>query len=295
MNINITNDNNKVNDLEYKSILARKKIIEITTRCESGHLGGSLSCIDILIALYFKILKHNPLDPDWELRDRFVLSKGHAAPALYVVLSMCGYFPEEELSTFRKLNSRLQGHPDSKKLPGIEISTGSLGLGFSAAVGMALGYKYDGIKSHIFCLLGDGECDEGQVWEAAMFASHNKLENITAIIDRNGFQIDGKTENIMKLEPLADKWKSFGWLVKEINGHDIDQIINSLEQSRRSRSAIIANTVKGKGVSFLENNNKYHSKPCNNNECEIALEELDKKLSVIKKNKKNFKKNYEFY
>ena len=216
MNINITNDNNKVNDLEYKSILARKKIIEITTRCESGHLGGSLSCIDILIALYFKILKHNPLDPDWELRDRFVLSKGHAAPALYVVLSMCGYFPEEELSTFRKLNSRLQGHPDSKKLPGIEISTGSLGLGFSAAVGMALGYKYDGIKSHIFCLLGDGECDEGQVWEAAMFASHNKLENITAIIDRNGFQIDGKTENIMKLEPLADKWKSFGWLKRKL-------------------------------------------------------------------------------
>ncbi|GAG59240.1 unnamed protein product [marine sediment metagenome] len=169
-----------IRELEKKSNIARQKILKMTTECEGGHLAGSLSCTDLLVALYFHILNHRPNKPLWEKRDRFILSKGHAAPVFYVLLSMSGYFPDEELSTLRKIDSRLQGHPDCKKLPGVEISTGSLGQGFSAAVGMALGYKYDNHKGHIFCLLGDGECDEGQVWEAAMFASNYDLKNITA-------------------------------------------------------------------------------------------------------------------
>jgi len=255
--------NNSIKVLEKKSNLARQKIIEVTTEVEGGHLAGSLSCIDILIAIYFKVLKHKPDNPDWENRDRFILSKGHGAPAFYVALAMSGYFPQDELFTLRKINSRLQGHPDCKKLPGIEISTGSLGQGLSAAVGMALGYKYDNKKdSQIYCLLGDGECDEGQVWEAAMFASSYNLKNITVIIDRNGYQIDGRTKDVMKLEPLDLKWKSFGWEVEKIDGHDMRGIVDALRKSRGRRIVIIAHTVKGKGVSFLENNNAYHSKHC---------------------------------
>ena len=272
---------NTIKNLEKKANIARQKILEMTTKCEGGHLAGSLSCIDILIALYFGILNHRPLDPDWVNRDRFVLSKGHAAPAFYVSLAMAGYFPENELSTLRKINSRLQGHPDCKKLPGIEISTGSLGQGFSAAVGMALGYKYDKKDGHIYCLLGDGECDEGQVWEAAMFASHYDLRNITAIIDRNGYQIDGDTEKVMKLEPLDQKWTSFNWETEKINGHDINQIIKALKNSKNKRKVVIANTIKGKGISFLENNNAYHSKPCNRNDCKLALNELKEKFKKI--------------
>ena len=254
----------------------------MTTECEGGHLAGSLSCIDILIALYFEVLNHRPDQPDWPKRDRFILSKGHGAPAFYVALAMSGYFPEEELLTLRKIGSRLQGHPDSKKLPGIEISTGSLGQGLSAAVGMALGYKIDGRDlSKVFCLMGDGECDEGQVWEAAMFASHNELGNITAIIDRNGYQVDGRTEEVLRLEPLGSKWKSFGWKVSEIDGHNMEQIVDVLEKSRGVRSLVIANTVKGKGVSFLENNNAYHSKPCSRNDCDIAIKELEEELINI--------------
>jgi len=274
--------NNIVKTLEKKSNIARQKILKMTTECEGGHLAGSLSCIDILVAIYFKILRHKPDNPDWEDRDRFILSKGHGAPAFYTVLAMCGYFPEEELFTLRKINSRLQGHPDCKKLPGIEISTGSLGQGFSAAVGMALGYKYDNkIDSQVYCLLGDGECDEGQVWETAMFASSYNLKNITAIIDRNGYQIDGKTEDVMKLEPLDLKLKSFGWEVKEIDGHNMNEIVDALEKSRGRRVAVIAHTVKGKGVSFIENNNTYHSKPCNKNDCEKAINELCEKFELI--------------
>jgi len=268
--------------LEIKSNIARQKIIEVTTEVEGGHLAGSLSCIDILIALYFKVLKHKPDNPNWENRDRFILSKGHGAPALYTVLAMSKYFPEEELFTLRKINSRLQGHPDCKKLPGIEISTGSLGQGLSAAVGMALGYKYDGKKdSQIYCLLGDGECDEGQVWEAAMFASSYNLKNITVIIDRNGYQIDGRTKDVMKLEPLDLKWKSFGWEVEEIDGHDMGKIVDVLEKSRGRRIVIVAHTIKGKGVSFLENNNAYHAKPCCREDCRKAIDELSKKYELM--------------
>ncbi|MBM3702748.1 MAG: transketolase [Actinobacteria bacterium] len=267
--------------LEIKSNIARQKIIEVTTEVEGGHLAGSLSCIDILIAIYFKVLKHKPKNPNWENRDRFILSKGHGAPALYTVLAMNKYFPEEELFTLRKINSRLQGHPDCKKLPGIEISTGSLGQGLSVAVGMALGYKYDGKNSQIYCLLGDGECDEGQVWEAAMFASSYNLKNITIIIDRNGYQIDGRTEDVMKLEPLDLKWKSFGWEVEEIDGHDMRKIVDVLDKSRGRRIVIIAHTIKGKGVSFLENNNAYHAKPCSRKDCKRAIVELSKKYELI--------------
>ncbi|MGM0366930.1 MAG: transketolase [Actinomycetota bacterium] len=261
--------------------LARQKIIKVTTEVEGGHLAGSLSCTDILVALYFKALRHKPDNPVWEERDRFILSKGHAAPAFYVVLAMSGYLAEEELFSLRKINSRLQGHPDCKKLPGIEISTGSLGQGFSAAVGMALGYKYDGKEGQIYCLLGDGECDEGQVWEAAMFASSYGLNNITAIIDRNGYQIDGKTEEVLKLEPFAKKWESFGWDVRKVDGHEVDKVAESLLSARGKRQVIIANTVKGKGVSFLENNNQYHSKPCCQKDCQKAINELCEKLECI--------------
>ncbi len=272
---------NIIRELEKNSNIARQKILRMTTECEGGHLAGSLSCTDIIVVLYLHILNHRPDEPHWEKRDRFILSKGHAAPAFYVLLSMSGYFPDKELSTLRKINSRLQGHPDCKKLPGVEISTGSLGQGFSAAVGMALGYKYDNHKGHIFCMLGDGECDEGQIWEAAMFASNYDLKNITAIIDRNGYQVDGPTEKVMKLEPLDKKWESFGWNVLEINGHDIKQIVDAFENSRDNRNVIIANTVKGKGVSFLENNNEYHSKPCSTSICDLAISELNKKLEQI--------------
>jgi transketolase len=272
----------KISDLKRNANIARQKIIRMTTECEGGHLAGSLSCIDILVALYLEVLNHRPHQPDWKERDRFVLSKGHGAPAFYVALAMSGYFPEKELSTLRKIDSRLQGHPDSKKLPGIEISTGSLGQGLSAAVGMALGNKVDGREtSEVFCLLGDGECDEGQVWEAAMFASHNRLENITAIIDRNGYQIDGRTEEVVKLEPLGAKWESFGWKVSEADGHDMGQVVGALSNSRGVRSVVIANTIKGKGVSFLENNNAYHSKPCSKKDCDMAIKELEEGLVKI--------------
>jgi len=271
-----------VKELERKSNLARQKIIKVTTEVEGGHLAGSLSCIDILVALYFRVLKHKSNMPDWDKRDRFILSKGHAAPAFYTVLSMSGYFPEQELFSLRKINSRLQGHPDCKKIPGIEISTGSLGQGLSAAVGMALGYKYDGKKNlQIFCLIGDGECDEGQIWESAMFASNYGLKNITVIIDRNKYQIDGRTADVMKLEPLDSKWKSFGWRTMEIDGHNMKNIIGALEKSRGKRMVIIANTIKGRGVSFLENNNKYHSKPCSRIDCGRAIDELCNKLESI--------------
>jgi len=263
------------------SNFARQKILEITTLNKSGHLAGSLSCIDILITLYSSILIHNPKNSSWDDRDRFVLSKGHAAPAFYTTLAFCGYLPVSELETLRRINSRLQGHPDSKRLPGVEISTGSLGLGFSAAVGMALGLKIDAKKSRVFTLLGDGECDEGSVWEAAMFASHYDLKNITAIIDRNGYQIDGPTQKVMNLEPFAEKWRAFGWGVDEINGHDYVQIFESLRDAAGKRMVIIASTIKGAGVSFLENNNAYHSKPCDEVKCREAIEELSRKVCEI--------------
>ncbi len=272
---------NSLQMLQKKAIEARKLIVKMTTTVQGGHLTGSLSSIDILVALFFQVMKHDPKNCQWDLRDRFVLSKGHGAPALYTVMAMSGYFDINELYTLRKINSRLQGHPDSSILPGIEICTGSLGTGFSAAVGMAMGIKLSGGDQRVFALLGDGENDEGQIWEAAMAARHFELDNIVAIIDRNHYQIDGSTEEIMRLEPLADKWRSFGWTVLEIDGHDMEQLIAAFKLSNKKRTVIIANTIKGKGVSLVENNNAYHSKPLSAQDSIKALEELDIKLREV--------------
>ncbi len=262
--------------LVKKSNLVRKKILGIIFRAGSGHPGGSLSAVEIGTALFFHILNHDPKNPCLPERDRFILSKGHAAPLLYVLLQESGYFPEQWLETFRELNSPLQGHPSSIKCPGIEISTGSLGQGLSICCGIALGNRQKNLNCYAFTLLGDGELDEGQVWEAAMFASHFKLSNVIAFIDRNGLQIDGTTEKIMALEPLSEKWKSFGWDVHTINGHSFADIIMSVDNAKKSPkpSVIIANTIKGKGVSFMENNASWHGKAPNKIEYELAMKEL---------------------
>jgi len=254
----------------------RKHVINMLYEAGSGHPGGSLSCVDILTTLYFHTMRHNPLEPEWADRDRFILSKGHAAPALYATLAEAGYFPVEELQSLRKIGSMLQGHPDSE-VPGVEVSSGSLGQGLSIANGIALAGKRDKKVYRVYTLLGDGECDEGQVWEAAMFASHYKLDNLTAIVDRNGLQIDGPTEKIMRLESIADKWRAFGWHVIEIDGNEIKEIIAALDDAKSilgRPTVIIAHTFKGKGISFMEWINAFHGRALNKEEMEKALEEL---------------------
>jgi transketolase len=267
-------------DFSHLSSIAkriRRIIIEIIHRAGSGHPGGSLSGVEIGTALFFHLLVHNPEKAKDPLRDRFILSKGHAAPLLYALLQESGYFPEEWLSGFRKLDSPLQGHPHSLKCPGVEVSTGSLGQGLSIACGLAWGERDNQHKNHIYTLMGDGELDEGQVWEAAMFASHYHLHNLIAFIDRNNLQIDGKTETVMALEPLALKWQAFGWDVQEINGHSFSEIISSVKRAKKTPqpSVIIARTVKGKGVSFMENERDWHGKAPNAEEFELALRELE--------------------
>jgi len=255
----------------------RRHVIAMIGTAGSGHPGGSLSAADIITALYFKILRHDPSNPHWEDRDRFILSKGHAAPILYATLAERGYFPVEELTTLRKLDSRLQGHADRTLVPGVEMSSGSLGQGLSFGVGAALAGRLDDREYRVYVLLGDGECDEGQVWEAAMAAAHFKLDKLTAIIDHNQLQLDGWTKDIMNLEPLAEKWRSFGWHTIEINGHDLGQTVDALEQAKLVKgqpTAIIALTVKGKGVSFMENNPNFHGKAPTADEVAKALEEL---------------------
>jgi transketolase len=266
--------------LKEAAITVRQEIVKMTSNAKSGHLGGSLSCVDILVALYFHYLKHNPQNPSWPERDRFVLSKGHAAPAFYATLALSGYFPREELKTFRDIDSRLQGHPDNKKTPGVEISTGSLGQGLSVAVGMALGFKLVGKNNQVYALVGDGELDEGEIWEAAMFASHYKIVNITVLVDRNHGQNDGRTEEVMSMEPLAVKWSAFGWSVLEVDGHNIKNILDVLDRSMENRNkpiVIIAETVKGKGISFVEGNNDYHAKPLPKELVAQAIAELGKR------------------
>lgn len=257
----------------------RASVIEMLAEAGSGHPGGSLSLAEILTTLYFKVMNIDPDNPDWEERDRLVLCKGHAAPVLYAVLAERGYFPKEELKTLRKLGSILQGHPDMKKTPGVEISTGSLGQGLSAAVGMALGNKLDKKKARVFAILGDGEIEEGQVWEAAMAAKHYKLDNLTAVLDYNGLQIDGPINEVMSPEPIKQKWEAFGWNVIEIDGHDIEQIIEAFEKSASVKgqpSIIIAKTVKGKGVSFMENQVGWHGNAPSREEADQALQEIMK-------------------
>ncbi|MCD6414491.1 MAG: transketolase [Candidatus Diapherotrites archaeon] len=265
-----------VKDLEKKARRLRKDIVEMTAEAGSGHPGGSLSAADIVAVLYFYQMRHKPENPEWPDRDKFVLSKGHAAPVLYAALAESGYFAVSELKSLRKLGSMLQGHPDRVKIPGVEISTGSLGQGLSASVGMALAAKLDKKDTRVYCLIGDGECEEGQIWEAAMSASHYNLDNLTAILDRNKLQIDGSTKEVMSIEPIADKWKAFGWHVTVIDGHDIRAIIKALNAKtpKGKPYIIIANTTKGKGVSFMEGVVDFHGKAPTREEASKALEEL---------------------
>ncbi len=263
--------------LETKIWEIRRYIILMTTAAGSGHPGGSLSAVDIVATLYFRVMNVNPKRPDDPERDRFVLSKGHAAPLLYAVLAECGFFPVQELMTLRRLGSRLQGHPDMRKLPGVEMSTGSLGQGLSAANGMALAAKLDGRQYRVYVLLGDGEIQEGQVWEAAMAAAHYKLDNVTAFLDYNGLQIDGPVDEVMSLGRVADKWRSFGWHVIEINGHDVNAILRAVEEAQEVKgrpTMIIARTVKGKGVSFMENQVDWHGTAPKGEKATQALIEL---------------------
>ena len=263
--------------LEKKAKEIRRDIISMTAAAGSGHPGGSLSAADIVTALYFQIMRLDPERPAWLDRDRFVLSKGHAAPVLYSALAERGFFPTSELLTLRKLGSRLQGHPDMKSLPGVEMSTGSLGQGLAVANGMALTGKLDNRDYRVFVLMGDGENQEGMIWEAAMAAAHYKLDNLTAFLDHNGLQIDGPVREVMSVEPVADKWKAFGWDVQVIDGHDISQIIKAVEKAKEVKGRpqmIVAETVKGKGVSFMENNVDWHGKAPNPQETEKALAEL---------------------
>ena len=271
-------DDKIIKELELKAAIIRRHVIKMTHEAGSGHPGGSLSATDVITALYFHILNVDPKNPKLKDRDRFVLSKGHAAPALYAALAEKGFFPVEELMTLRKLGSRLQGHPDMTKTPGIEASTGSEGQGLSISIGMALGAKLDRKHYRIFVMLGDGEMDCGQTWEAAMAAAHYKLDNLTAIVDRNKLQLDGPTEKIMSIEPLADKWKAFGWHVVEINGHDFKEIINSITIAKEVKgkpTVVIAHTVKGKGVSFMEGSVGFHGKAPNDEQYEQAMKELE--------------------
>jgi transketolase len=266
-----------INFLKEKAIVLRVEILKMLTEAGSGHTGGSLSAADIVTALYFCKMRHKPEDPKWRERDRFILSKGHAAPLLYAALSLSGYFDKPLLKTLRKLGSPLQGHPCSKKLPGVEISTGSLGQGLSIANGIAIGLKLDGLNSRVYCLLGDGETQEGQVWEAAMTASHYKLDNVCAIIDNNGLQIDGYCCDVMSIEPIVDKWKAFGWHVIDINGHDMKAILDAFDEAETIKwkpTMIVARTVKGKGVSFFEGKVQYHGITPTPEELEKALKEL---------------------
>lgn len=260
----------------------RVQIIRMLTHAGSGHPGGSLSVIDLLVAIAFGRLRHDPRRPDWPDRDRIVLSKGHAVPALYTVMARAGYFPEAQLITLRKLGSPLQGHPDRVALPGIEAATGSLGQGLSIACGMALGLKMSGSPARVYCILGDGEIQEGQVWEAAMAAPKlghpdHPLDNLTVIVDYNKIQLDDFTAKILDLEPLVAKWQSFGWPVIEIDGHDLVQIEKALDQAEATRgrpTLIVAHTVKGKGVSFMENTPEWHGKSPGPAEAVAAIRDI---------------------
>ena len=267
-------------DLNKMANTLRLHVIEMTYAAGSGHPGGSLSAAELISVLYFKEMKHDPKNPKWDERDRFVLSKGHVAPILYAALAECGYFPKSKLKTLRQVDSSLQGHPVRGKTPGVEMSTGSLGQGLSMACGIALAGKMDSKKYHVYCLLGDGELQSGQNWEAMMFASQNKLNNLIAFVDRNRLQIEGDTEKVVGLDPLPDKWNAFGWNVFEIDGHNTNQIIGAIEEAKKSDSpaVIIMNTVKGKGVSFMENNAGFHGRACNAEEYKKAVAELKEAL-----------------
>ncbi|MDG6997707.1 MAG: transketolase [Nitrososphaerota archaeon] len=252
-----------IKELEAISSNTRKMILETLAEAKSGHPGGSLSAVEILVALYYVVMRHNPSNPKWPDRDRFILSKGHAAPLLYSILAQHGYFPIEQLKTLRKINSMLQGHPDTKKTPGVEMCAGSEGVGLSVGIGEALAARIDKKDYRVYVMMGDGEMQEGQIWEAAMCASKYGLDNLTAIVDRNGIQQDGLTEQIMPIEPLNSKWKAFNWNVIEVDGYDFTQILDAFSRAKQVRNkptVIIAHTTKGKGVEFMEWSPEYHGK-----------------------------------
>ncbi|MBP8040533.1 MAG: transketolase [Bacteroidales bacterium] len=257
----------------------RRNILRSLAASGSGHTGGSLGLADVFTCLYFSVMNHNPQNPQWEDRDRLILSIGHVAPVLYCTLAQAGYFPEGELLTLRKLGSRLQGHPGRDHgLPGIELSAGSLGQGLSVATGMALAAKYDKKNHRIFCVMGDGELQEGSVWEAAMGASHYRLDNLCVIVDRNKLQIDGSNSDVMEIEPLADKWQSFGWKVIACNGNDHEELLSSFSENEKSSGrpvVIIANTLMGKGVKAIENNYRWHGKAPSKEEAEQFIAALE--------------------
>lgn len=274
----------RIKNLEKTARGIRRAIIQMLTLAGSGHPGGSLSAADLVTCLYFgrypngrPIMRYRPKQPDWPQRDRMHFSKGHCCPLWYAVLSLAGYFPAGELKTLRRLGSMLQGHPD-RRTPGVEVASGSLGQGLSVGVGMGLAAKIDKKDYRVYVLLGDGEIQEGNIWEAAMAAAHYKCNNLCAILDYNRYQIDGKVEEIMRIEPLADKWRAFGWKVIEIDGHAIGEILCAYEQARQHKASptiIIAHTVKGKGVSFMENVVDFHGRAPTAEEAKIALKELE--------------------
>jgi transketolase len=256
----------------------RRDIVSMVGAAKSGHPGGSLSAAEILTYLYFEEMNVNPAEPKWEDRDRFVLSKGHAAPVLYAALARKGFFPAEDLMSLRKIGSHLQGHPDMKKVPGVDMSTGSLGTGFSAATGIALACQLDKKPSYVYTLLGDGELQEGQVWEAAMSAAHYKLDNLIAFVDNNGLQIDGNIDDVLSPNPIDAKFAAFGWHVQVIDGHDFAQIADAVKAAKAATgkpSVIVAKTVKGKGVSYMENQAGWHGSAPNAEQVAQAMEELN--------------------
>lgn len=269
-------ETDKTERLSNKATEIRKEIVTMVHRANSGHVGGSLGATDLMVALYYAIMNHRPEQPDWKDRDRFILSKGHCTPVIYAILADCGYFPKEDLETFRRPGSHLQGHPYQPKTPGIEACTGTLGLGISTGLGMALGARLRNQNHYYYILCGDGEIQEGQVWEAAMFANKYKLDNVIAFVDRNYLQTDGNSEDIMPLDPLAPKWESFGWKVFTIDGHNYNEIIETIGEAKKESQPvmIIANTTKGKGVSFMENEVSWHGTPPDQEAYENAIKEL---------------------
>ena len=277
-------DQSRITELKRIANNIRIGIIESVYNAGCGHPGGSLSIADVLAYLYFEEMNINPADPKWEARDRFVLSKGHTAPALYSALAERGYFPKEELKTFRKTASRLQGHPDMKGVPGVDMSTGSLGLGFSAACGMALSAKVYGNDYRTYAIVGDGESEEGQVWEAAMFAAHYKLDNLVAVLDLNGLQIDGAITEVMNPTPHDEKFRAFGWHVITINAHDFEEIAAAFAEAKTVKgkpTVIIAKSVKGKGVSYMENKCEWHGQAPKEDLYKVAIADLEKIGSEI--------------
>ncbi len=277
-------DNSKKKELAVFATKARIGIIEGVHSAKAGHPGGSLSICEVLSYLYNEEMRVDPKNPKWQSRDRFVLSKGHGAPALYATLALKGFFPVEDLKTLRKSDSYLQGHPNMNKIPGVDMSTGSLGQGISAAVGMAIGAKLDNADFRVYTILGDGEIEEGEVWEAAMLAGNRQLDNLVAIVDYNGLQIDGTIEEVNSAYPIADKFKAFNWNVIEIDGHNYDEIeaaFNNAKQTKGKPTCIVMKTVKGKGVSYMENAVGWHGKAPNDEEYEIAMGELNAALKEL--------------